>query len=189
MTLLPCYDLKLNFPCFKMGFTDPIFPSSTELKTQVKLFEGKEIFSEELLSFFQKKNLYPYRSQMGYTVPGASMRIHVDGYYLGNKLMTPVYAINWVTNPTNTSMKWYDNHNKPGKIHVTSAKTTLTYWESADITLIHEKQISGPTLVRVDIPHEGCNNSDMPRWNYSLRLSPYVQTWEQAVDMFSDLIV
>lgn len=189
MTLLPCYDLKLDFPHFRPNFVNPEFPPSNEFKTQVKLFEGKEIFSQELLDFFLARKLFPMRSQMGYTVPGASMRIHLDGYYQGDKLITPVYAINWVVNSENTSLKWYDNHGKPGKTHVTSGKTTLTYWEPEDVTLIHEKQVSGPTLVRVDIPHEGCSNSDVPRWCYSLRLAPYVKSWEEAVDLFSDLII
>ena len=189
MTLLPCYDLKLDFPHFKPDFVDPEFPPSPELATKVKLFEAADVFSQELIDFFCNKNLTPWRSQMGYTVPGASMRIHLDGYYVDEKLLTPVYAINWVTNPANTSLKWFDTHGKPGKQHVTSGKTTLTYWDLDDVTLIHEKQISGPTLVRVDIPHQGCTTSDIPRWCYSLRLSPFVKSWEEAVELFSDLII
>jgi len=191
MTLLPCYDLKLDFPHFKPGFVDPVYPPPDELVTRVKLFEGEEVFSQELLDFFRSKNLTPRRSQMGYTIPGSSpMRIHLDGYYVDNKLLTPVYAINWVTNPENTSLRWFKkNHGNEGRSFVTSGKTTLTYWEPEDVTLIHEKQVSGPTLVRVDIPHQGVNNSDLPRWCYSLRLAPFVKSWEEAVELFSDLII
>lgn len=188
-SLLPYYDLKLDMPHFKPKFTDPVFPLSNELKTQVKLFEGYEVFSQELLDFFRSKGLVPFRSQMGYTVPGASMRIHSDGYYQGSAFISPIYAINWVSNSTNTSLKWYNNHGKPGKIHTTTGKTTLTYWEPEDVTLTHEKQVSGPTLVRVDIPHEGCSSSNLPRWCYSLRLFPYVNSWDEAVELFSDLII
>jgi hypothetical protein len=189
MTLLPCYDLNLPIPHFSPTFKDPEFPTQEEMRTQVKLFEGADIFSKELIDFFSSKNLTPYRSQMGYTVPGASMRIHLDGYYVDDKLRTPVYAINWVTNSKNTSMRWYDPKGHPGKKRVTSANTTMTYWDPEDVTLIHEKEVSGPTLVRVDIPHEGSNKNNMPRWCYSLRLAPYVNSWEEAVELFDDLII
>lgn len=189
MTLLPCYDLKIDVPCIKPDFENPVLPQTIDLKTEVKLFEAEEVFTQELINFFIKRKLIPRRSQMGYTVPGAEMLIHLDGYYKNNKLFTPVYAINWVVNPENTSMRWFDDHSRPGRVYQTSGDTTLTWYAPEDVTLLYEKNIVGPTLVRVDIPHQGVSNSTLPRWCYSLRLAPYVNTWEQAVDMFSDLII
>lgn len=189
MTLLPYYDLDIPVPGLKTNLVNHGWELPIPKTHEVQLTKDNEIFTDEVLDFFRARGLTSTRSQMFCNHPGPIPGgIHIDGYYKDNKLLSNIYAINWIVNPENSVMRWYKS-DSPSETKVTSGGTTLTKFSPETAVMTHEKNIIGPTLVRADIPHNVVNFGTQTRWCYSLRFTPYVKSWKEAVEMFSDLII
>lgn len=60
MNLLPYYNLKLDITHFRPGFENTILFQKINLKTEVKLFKAKEVFTQNLMHFFIKRRLFSF---------------------------------------------------------------------------------------------------------------------------------
>jgi len=59
-------------------------------------------------------------------------------------------------------------------------------YDPLECTLLDTVELTGPTLVRIDIPHNVVNyDKDNYRWCLSIRDVASKWTWEQAVEHFN----
>ena len=89
-----------------------------------------------------------------------------------------------VTGCDNAYMYWANgNYSRELTTHPSNnTKYSLLKWHS-DITVLDEVEITSPTVVRVDIPHDAYTNNIWPRVIFSIRLVENL-TVEEIVERF-----
>lgn len=190
----------LNLQQDKRGkvFDDP--------RNNVWIFHFKDtpvtsILSLEAIEFFKSLRLHPqtiwvFRANTAH--PG---NIHCDWakHHTVDQRDENNCAINWTLGESqNHAMVWYEPINStvvdgwpvdaftpnPAQPHVSPV------WYKEHVRVIDKCTITGPTLVRINIPHNGENyDPGNPRWCFSLRVRDVGKNWESSVDRFKDFIV
>lgn len=156
----------------------------------------RDILSEDLIHFFESRGhnigcIFIFHARPGM----ADGAIHADWGPIENGPRNN-WAFNWTIGAKEDHyMIWYEPKslelNSDGW-PITANYAPISYpiptWYRNKVNEIDRHNITGPTLVRTDIPHNAINRSTESRWCFSIRANPS-NNWEQAVEWFNDIIV
>ena len=136
----------------------------------------------KMIKFLEDLNLSPVdRSCFFVGSPGTIQTIHTD--------VKKGWALNFVKNWENTSMKWYklkDNVPEP-PIKLTNAGTKFQSYPLTALDFIDSATFQS-ALVKIDLPHQVINKSEIYRYCYSVRVQPMIE-WEEALELFKPWFV
>lgn len=162
----------------------------------------QEVLSVQAIDYFKSitdsdfKNIWIFRAEHKH--PG---NIHCDWakHHTLVERDSNNYAINWTLGDSkNHSMIWYEPINPqiidgwpvdaysphPDQPHVSPT------WTKDYVREIDRCTITGPTLVRTNIPHNGEHyDVSAVRWAFSLRPKLHTASWEKTVEYFTDVII
>lgn len=101
------------------------------------------------------------------------------------------WAINYSWGSKNSEMKWYEEtENTTTSDAMCSIQAEYKKYQEKTMRLVERTSLSGPLLVRIDIPHNVSNyDEENYRWCVSIRDYRTNWTWEQAVEYFKKWIV
>lgn len=168
-------------------------------------FDPYKILSDEVLDLFSKHNLKPkiivgFGKRPGQVFTKNNRIIHsdVENEGLGEGWKNIVCGINFEYYPNHTAeFSWYDVGTL-AKFYPPEIKDSLNgiHYGSRSKKGIHEgvnlletTVISGPTLVRTDIPHQVTfDDPDKMRLALSIRFHETWSTWEEALEAFKPLL-
>lgn len=180
----------MNWHELKLPFDNPVnssfvFPDTVGITEPwtIWLPDIDTFLSDELKSWFRTINCLPHFAHLFYGLPGQQCKIHKDG------IKTPVpAAINWVLTGRQSDMIWYDPLDQGNTEYVVGSKREHIYWNENQVVEIDRHTMTGPCLVRTDIPHKVINYDTEPRWCVSVRFWPG-RSWPKTVAMLQDHII
>ena len=178
------YNLNFKFPILKDEFE---FPKPKTYVWDIFLLKPKIFASEESINFFHSIGLEIFNCHIFRGPPGMGCGIHIDGH-TSNTEAQPIWAINWIMGSANSSMHWYNPICEGTEIK-THVGTPYQRWELDQVEEIQKASFSGPTLVRINIPHRVVNHDlKNPRWCISIRATKTFCSWEDSVNFFKPYI-
>jgi hypothetical protein len=126
---------------------------------------------------FQKDTVKVFRGD-----PDTELDIHRD--------RGVCWAINLVWGSTSSEMIWYEETSETiTSDAVCSILAEYKKYHKETMNIIERTSFVGPTLVRIDIPHNVINyDKNNTRWCMSIRDYHSTWTWEEAVEYFKPWI-
>jgi hypothetical protein len=154
----------------------------------LNLVNSKDFLTDECIDFFNQNRVNVLTQCILFRgKPSNSVKIHIDTI---DNIKHNIWAINLAWGSTSSEMLWYSP--LPGvknKTNQSTGGTPYIEFDQAQVKEIERTVITGPCLVRTDIPHSVVNyDPDNIRWCISIRGTPNVSSWEDAVKFFNPLI-
>ena len=158
-----------------------------------------DYMTQEAIEFFDKiKVTLPKRFLLISVPPLGGNQIHVDLGVTEDKHVIPRYwAINCPIVHTEVDTHWYTK--LPSVDSLTAPRAvgtpgnypigTAEMYQPHEVTEVQKSSLSGPTLVRVDVPHcvRNCHPTKTAG-RISIRVSNFLPSWEKAVEFFKPWI-
>jgi hypothetical protein len=187
---------------FKSTFVYPDPKDKLELGVTYKpddtpyvwFYKGKElldVLNPEIITWAKENKLDFEALYIFLMTPKYEILVHTDGFFLD---WNPV-VINWVVgDEPNSYMSWHgpiDNKTTLADCVDLSCEDRSLYYLRMDANKLKEIErhtITGPTLVRVNQPHRGVNESDKNNWFISLRFINKIGNWDKVTEKFKPYI-
>ena len=193
-----CVDIDLKVPLLRDPLNLEKYKESHH-NVIISREDKRNFLHPDLLKIFDDLNLKIWLITIFYKIPDSSnaeggYNIHVDGdpYLSTDKQLRDVMKINWVFNPGNSIMNWYQP--KPGIDKSVSTSVVKTYYVKYtldEVDLVHSQVLSNTHIVQIGIPHDVLN-VDVPRHCVSIALA-YQDgrrlTMDEGIDLFKKYII
>ena len=178
------YVYQLNLPSLETIFKKNVIKAVDRCPVPILKINPAEFFNDRILKI---KNLnwnhgIVFKKHVLYRGP-----IHIDGY--GNMVDKLVWGINWV-HGGNGGMEYWENDYEQALTYDLASLPRLDIKTNKPADKIYPT-ISGKVyLINASIPHLAYNSSAyLNRYAVSIRDMDASFTWNQVVDLFSDLII
>jgi hypothetical protein len=193
-----CVDIDLKVPLLRDPLSLEKYKGSHH-SVIITREDKRNFLHPDLLKIFDDLNLKIWLITIFYKIPDSSnaeggYNIHVDGdpYLSPDKQLRDVMKINWVFNPGNSIMNWYQPKTGIDKSVSTSVvKTYYVKYTLDEVDLVHSQALHNTHIVQIGVPHDVLN-VDVPRHCVSVALAYQNDrrlTMDEGIDLFKKYII